>query len=96
MLWHGILWIMGLYPTPSGTPWTYQFWSGIAPGIAIVTVPFSLYRRHNCVVKGCWRIGKFKQGPYLVCNKHHPGVPTRVTHDHVVRDYNEMDKTSSQ
>jgi hypothetical protein len=60
-------------------PW-YGFWSGAGSDItelAIIGGLISLARRHNCHVKGCWRIGRHKvEGTeFITCAKHHPTVP---------------------
>jgi hypothetical protein len=59
-------------------PW-YGFWSGFGSDLgelAIVGGLVSLYWRHNCHVKRCWRIGRLPAGGFLVCHKHHPtGAP---------------------
>ena len=66
MLWAGLT---------NGSGPQYLFWSGIAGDIWL-TVPFVLYRKHNCHVRRCWRIGKFplSDTPYVVCGRHHPDV----------------------
>jgi hypothetical protein len=60
-------------------PW-YGFWSGAGSDLtelAIIGGLISLARRHNCHVKGCWRIGRHKvEGTeFITCAKHHPTVP---------------------
>src|SRR5580692_7333004 len=59
----------------SGT-W-YWFWSGFGgaiPDFLILGSIITIYRRHNCHVKGCFRLGKPVEGtPYLACPAHHPG-----------------------
>lgn len=58
----------------SGT-W-YGFWSGFGgaiPDFLILGSIITVYRHHNCHVKGCWRLGKPVDGtPYLACPMHHP------------------------
>lgn len=58
----------------SGT-W-YGFWSGFGgaiPDFLILGSIVTLYRHHNCHVKGCLRLGKAVEGtPYLACPPHHP------------------------
>jgi hypothetical protein len=58
----------------SGT-W-YGFWSGFGgaiPDFLILGSIITVYRHHNCHVKGCWRLGKQVDGtPYLACPMHHP------------------------
>ena len=58
----------------SGT-W-YGFWSGFGgsiPDFLILGSIATVYRHHNCHVKGCLRLGKPVDGtPYLACPVHHP------------------------
>lgn len=58
----------------SGT-W-YGFWSGFGgsiPDFLILGSIVTVYRHHNCHVKGCLRLGKPVDGtPYLACPVHHP------------------------
>ena len=58
----------------SGT-W-YGFWSGFGgaiPDFLILGSIITVYRHHNCHVKGCLRLGKPVEGtPYLACPQHHP------------------------
>jgi hypothetical protein len=58
----------------SGT-W-YGFWSGFGgaiPDFLILGSIITVYRHHNCHVKGCLRLGKPVEGtPYLACPVHHP------------------------
>ena len=58
----------------SGT-W-YGFWSGFGgaiPDFLILGSIITVYRHHNCHVKGCLRLGKPVEGtPYLACPMHHP------------------------
>lgn len=67
----------------------YGFWSGVGSDIselAIVAAVIAGYRKHNCHVKGCWRLGKHavRNTPYVVCAKHHPDVPDVVTPAHLI------------
>ena len=59
---------------PTGS-W-YGFWSGFGgaiPDFLLIGSLITLYRHHNCHVKGCPRIGKPVDGtPYLACPTHHP------------------------
>ena len=66
----------------------YGFWSGIGSDIqefAIFAAVIGAYRKHTCHIKGCPRLGKHpvKDTPYVVCARHHPDVPSKVTHAHV-------------
>ena len=58
---------------PSGA--YYAFWSGIEGDLTqlfILGGVLLLYRRHNCQVKGCYRIGRHpvEGTPYKTCHKH--------------------------
>lgn len=64
----------------------YLFWSGAGSDLAYLSflyAGFILYRRHNCQVKFCWRIGKHEfTEPVtgikrLLCWRHHPDVDHR-------------------
>jgi hypothetical protein len=54
----------------------YGFWSGFGgaiPDFLILGSIVTVYRHHNCHVKGCLRLGKPVEGtPYLACPIHHP------------------------
>lgn len=52
----------------------YLFWSGFAGDLIYIGAIAAFYRRLNCHVKGCWRIGlhKVEKTPYTTCRKHHP------------------------
>jgi hypothetical protein len=70
----------------SGT-W-YGFWSGFGgaiPDFLILGSIITVYRHHNCHVKGCLRLGKPVEGtPYLACPAHHPaheGVKRSVSEE---------------
>lgn len=66
---HAIPWLLGVYPTPPGTPWTYQLWSGFMPALAIVGVVWPFV---NCHVQGCMRYGRYHVREFRVCHRHHP------------------------
>lgn len=76
-----VLHVLGIDSTTSN--W-YAFWSGIAGDVssfALLAGVWGLFRKHNCHVKNCHRIGRFtvpnENGGYLVCAKHHPtGAPS--------------------
>lgn len=69
-------------------PW-YGFWSGIGSDLSeiagLLTVAWIFYRRHNCHVHGCWRIGRHSvEGtPHVVCRRHGVGLPEQITPDHI-------------
>lgn len=55
----------------------YDFYSGFAQAvgsIALLGGVAAFVHRHNCHVKGCWRLGKARvQGTeWVVCHHHHP------------------------
>lgn len=67
--------------------WSYYgFWSGIGSDFGELTVlaaVLGLFRRHNCHVRGCWRLGRHLLADeaagveYRVCARHHPRAPDR-------------------
>ena len=62
----------------------YGFWSGFGSDIGevvIIGALVSVYRKHNCHAKGCWRLARHpvEGTPYVVCRRHHPdGPPTHA------------------
>jgi len=55
----------------------YGFWSGFGSDIgeiAIIGGMASIYRKHNCHVRGCWRIARHPVAgtDFIVCRRHHP------------------------
>jgi hypothetical protein len=60
----------------------YNFISGPLADITLLAGAYAIARRHNCHVKGCWRVAR-AQVPgtgYIVCRKHHPhAAPTAET-----------------
>lgn len=61
----------------------YGFWSGFGSDVGeagIVAALAAQVRRHNCHVRGCWRVGRHQVGTtsWIVCGRHHPaGAPRR-------------------
>ena len=52
----------------------YQFWSGIGGDLFLVSAAAVWWRKHNCAIRGCWRL-QFHTHPEKdvpVCRKHHP------------------------
>jgi hypothetical protein len=80
--WEGeLLHWMGL-TNPAGK--LYSFWSGIGSDIGEVTIVVAvvgLYRKHNCHVKGCWRMGKhpITGTAFTTCLRHHPVIDAKPT-----------------
>lgn len=65
-------------------------WSGIigtVEGAGAFGAGYVLYRRHNCHVDGCWRVGRHAAagGKYIVCRRHHP--EPAPTHAHVLQEH---------
>jgi hypothetical protein len=92
---HFFLHWLGL-DSASGTP--YLAWSGILSDIAEVAVVgglISIYRRHNCTVHRCWRIGRHPVAgtPFVTCRKHHPD--DHVTHQDVTDAHHAAIRASS-
>ncbi|MEZ0089919.1 hypothetical protein [Streptacidiphilus sp. EB129] len=58
----------------SGPP--YLWWSGAGADLgelAIIGGLVSIYRRHNCEVHRCWRLGRHATAAgHMVCRRHHP------------------------
>ena len=70
-----LLWLGHLLGT-DGRDW-YDFWSGLGAdigGVAILGGVLGAYRKHNCHMKGCWRLGTQRVGAtsWVVCHHHHP------------------------
>lgn len=61
----------------------YDFWSGVATQASLLFAAISIYKHHNCRVKWCVRVGKYKVGDYLVCQKHHPEI-NEVRLEHIM------------
>lgn len=70
----------------------YGFWSGLAGDLAVlaaaIAIPWAYLRKHNCQVRGCFRLGRHEWTDPAdgvtrnLCWKHHPDV----THQHVTRE----------
>lgn len=65
----------------------YNFISGPLADITLLGGAYAILRRHNCAVKGCFRIGRHPVAgtDHIVCRKHHPhDSPTadKVLADH--------------
>lgn len=77
---HLLLHVLGL-DDASGR-W-YLWWSGIGADLGYLAVVGGLYRRHNCEIKGCPRLGRHitAAGAHL-CRRHHPDGPLTVEAAH--------------
>lgn len=81
MFWVHIWWI-----TSSATNSFYGIVSGWLGDLGLLVGLVMYYRKHNCHVKGCPRLGKHSvgDGSLIVCKKHHPlHHDTRITPEHV-------------
>jgi hypothetical protein len=71
-LWH----FLGL-DSASGT--AYLAWSGVLSDLgelAIIGALFGVYRKHNCEVARCWRLGRHTTAAgHQTCRRHHPEGP---------------------
>jgi hypothetical protein len=69
-------WLLRYTGADAETGTWYGFWSGFGgaiPDFLILGSIITVYRHHNCHVKGCLRLGKPVEGtPYLACPAHHP------------------------
>lgn len=81
-MWHWLQHFFGVYPGDSNST-GYLFWSGSGSDLAYLSflaAALALYRRHNCRVRWCWRIGRHEftdpaDGVMrLLCWRHHPDV----------------------
>lgn len=75
LIYHWLAWRfgMGIWPVPTGTPWTYQFLSGFVPAltaVSLVSLIAGAWHHVNCHADGCWRIGKHKVEGTPWCSRH--------------------------
>jgi hypothetical protein len=77
---HLLLHVLGL-DDASGR-W-YLWWSGIGANLGYLAIVGSLYRRHNCEITGCPRLGRHTSAAgHLLCRRHHPDGPLTVKAAH--------------
>ena len=72
-----LVWLANLTGADNTTGVWYGFWSGFGSDlgeIAILGALISLYRKHNCHVRHCWRIARHDVAgtQWKTCRKHHP------------------------
>jgi len=48
----------------------YAWWSGAGADLGYLSVFLLLIRKHNCEVKGCWRMGRHGTPPVTTCADH--------------------------
>lgn len=71
---------------PAGT--TYGFWSGFGSDLGEVTIVVGLiawWKAGECHVDKCHRRGKHPFKHYRLCARHHPDVPNKITHTHILK-----------
>lgn len=74
--WHHFSWLVADHGPFYGPV------SGWVSDLGIFGAPLVLYRKHNCHVRGCWRIGHHPAGHHIVCRRHHPDVPDKAPRAH--------------
>ncbi len=74
-LYHALRWT---WHDPDG----YNIISGPIADITLFGGAYAILRRHNCHVKGCWRIGRIpvRGTSYIVCRRHHPHQQPTAAH----------------
>jgi hypothetical protein len=78
-------WILELTGSKSSSSMAYNFWSGFGGDITIIlsflAAPIVLFRKNNCHVRWCFRIGRHGFSDpetgltHNLCRKHHPDHP---------------------
>lgn len=73
-------WLLHFSGVDNGSGRWYLWWSGFGANFqeyALIGAVVLLYRRHNCHVHRCWRVGRYPvEGTgYVVCRAHHPEGP---------------------
>ena len=72
-------WLAVFFGLQDGSGTGYLFWSGIGSDLgelAIVGGLYGIYRKSNCEVHGCWRLGRHATAAgQHVCRRHHPDGP---------------------
>lgn len=76
---------------PSGPE--YGFWSGFGSDIGEFAIAGALWRKLNCHVRGCPRVGLHKVDgtSYVTCRKHHPrlGGSRAATSEQIASEHRE-------
>jgi hypothetical protein len=85
---HDFLTFLG---TTNGSGRWYLWWSGMFGNLTIFAGILIFYRRHNCNIHRCPRIGTHHATDangveHVVCRRHHPdlGVGHKLLPDHLV------------
>lgn len=90
---HLFLFLLGLSPTPDGTPVTYQLWSGLVPSLVVFGAIIGYLRSRNCHVHGCLRLARHDMagGQFRVCRRH-SHHPDRLTHFYIQKRHAEHEE----
>jgi hypothetical protein len=88
-VWH---WILNFFGINNLSGYGYGFWSGIGSDLgefALIGAVVALYRKHNCHVKGCWRLSRHpvEGTPWVTCRKHHPLINEAPSAEQVLADH---------
>jgi hypothetical protein len=100
MFWHWLDHVTGSdYGLPYGHFGFYNFWSGFGSdltefglAVSLSGVLLTLFRKHNCHTRWCWRIGHhdLEGTPWKVCRRHHPDLPNKApTYAEIVQAHKE-------
>lgn len=83
-------WLQHFLGLDSASGTAYLAWSGILSDVtelAVVGALIGMLRKHNCVVRGCWRLGRHVTAAGAhVCHRHMPGGAP--THQDVIDAHN--------
>lgn len=67
---HTIAHVLGI---DNASGYWYLWWSGAGADLGILGALIGLFRRMNCEVHHCWRLGSHATAAgHRVCRKHHP------------------------
>jgi hypothetical protein len=96
MWWQEVLHWLWIHTGTGNEPGSYYgFFSGFGSDLQEFTIISVLtagivafYRKHNCEVTGCRRLGRHNTAAgHIVCRKHHPDG--KLTHQDVVEAHND-------
>lgn len=73
---HLLLHVFGL----DGTSAWSAFWQGPAGCLGYVSVFGIFYRKHNCHVRRCWRLGHHLVNGWVVCHVHRSDGTSELPH----------------
>lgn len=102
-VWHWFQFTTGTHITPAqvargGSP-EYNFWSGFGSDIgefaivtAIIGSSIKVYQHTRCHVDGCNKYASHPFQHYKLCRDHHPAVPSKISHLHIVKLHKEAQK----